>query len=354
MGTDAPEVTAEPTKLTGFETVSDNAVCFPALRPGTGDTAGIALSDLPATAVERLHFVTETLGYQTQVQKIDLSAQEEALVFVSSAGSQAFDQSWDLETWKSDWGEIARLAIIEMFEHFGHIPAEILSKRLQMILVRAAAQVAAAPGKPANIRSDLAADSTEVLSRENKHAGFFLTREVTLCHPRFDGSSSPPVVREVFVATDAAIVLPYDPLRDRVLLVEQFRMGPFGRGDPRPWMLEPVAGRVDPGEAPAVTARRECEEEAGLALHDLEHIASYYCSPGCSTEYFHCYLGLCNLPDLNPGQGGLPAEDEDIRTHVLPFDDAMKLISTGEADNGPLILSLIWLAQERSRLRSDA
>ena len=137
---------------------------------------------------------------------------------------------------------------------------------MPMIMVRAAARVAARASAPTDLRSDMEADHVEIDAQHNRHAGFFLTREFTLRHPLFRGGLSAPVRREVFVATDAAIVLPYDPVRDRVLLVEQFRMGPFGRGDPFPWMLEPVAGRVDPGEPPEETARRECVEEAGLTL----------------------------------------------------------------------------------------
>jgi nudix-type nucleoside diphosphatase (YffH/AdpP family) len=160
--------------------------------------------------------------------------------------------------------------------------------------------------------------------------------------------------REVFVATDAALVLPYDPVTDRVLLVEQFRMGPYGRGDTRPWMLEPVAGRMDAGETPEQTARRECLEEAGLELRALEMISSHYCTPGYSTEYFHLFLGLCDLPAETVGQGGLASEQEDIRTHIIGYDRAMALVASGEANNGPLILGLLWLERERARLRASA
>ena len=260
--------------------------------------------------------------------------------------------AWRFEDWSARWGEIAPLAWDEI--KGGSWPdAAALQQRLPMILSRAAAQVAARRGKPADIRSGEGRDKVQVEAEETPHAGFFLTRSYRLRHPLFGGGQSAALEREVFVATDAAIVLPYDPVRDRVLLVEQFRMGPFGRGDARPWMLEPVAGRVDGGEAPETTARRECREEAGLDLTGLEHIASHYCSPGCSTEYFHCYLGRCDLPDLLKGQGGLATEHEDIRTHVLPYATAQTLLTTGEADNGPLILMLYWLAANRDRLRAS-
>jgi ADP-ribose pyrophosphatase len=117
-------------------------------------------------------------------------------------------------------------------------------------------------------------------------------------------------------------------------------------------MLEPVAGRVDAGETPEETAHRECAEEAGLKLRSLELISRHYCTPGTSSEYFHLYLGLCDLPRLGHGLGGLDSEHEDIRTHVISYDRAIELLHTGEADNGPLVLSLIWLSRERDRVRS--
>ena len=250
-------------------------------------------------------------------------------------------------------GPLACLVAQEIMGAMGRIAPDVLFQRRAMIRSRAAARLAAT-GVAADVRSARGADSIDLIHGENTHEGFFVTRTMQLRHPRFDGTQSDVVQREVFVATDAAIVLPYDPVRDRVLLVEQFRMGPYGRGDPRPWMLEPVAGRVDAGEDPADTARREAREEAGLELRGLEPIASHYCSPGCSTEYFHLFLGLADLPETHQGNGGLDAEHEDIRTHVLSYADAMRLLETGEADNGPLILSLIWLSKERARLRSTA
>ena len=262
--------------------------------------------------------------------------------------------AWDASDSAAKRAEIAAEAICEILEHRPRIEARDLRGRLAMVYSRAAARVAARRPAPADVRTNTGIETVEELQRKTPHAGFFLTRAYDLRHPNFDGGMSPAVQREVFVATDAAIVLPYDPVRDRVLLVEQFRMGPYGRGDAQPWMLEPVAGRVDAGEDPAQTARRECVEEAGLGLYDLEHISSHYCTPGCSTEYFHLYLGLCDLPETTTGRGGLDSENEDIRTHILGFEAAMHLLETGEADNGPLVLSLLWLQRERARIRASA
>ncbi|MEO0774175.1 MAG: NUDIX domain-containing protein, partial [Pseudomonadota bacterium] len=218
----------------------------------------------------------------------------------------------------------------------------------------AASRVAAQASEAPKLRSQTRQSEVTLHSAEATHEGFFLTRTFDLQHPRFDGTTSPRLTREVFVATDAVIVLPYDPVRDRVLLVEQFRMGPYARGDTYPWVLEPVAGRVDAGETIEHAARRECEEEAGLTLGALEHVSSHYCSPGASTEVFHCYVALADLPDEVAGLGGLATEHEDIRTHVLSFATAQDFLSSGEANIGPMILLLLWLERERSRLRASA
>ena len=226
----------------------------------------------------------------------------------------------------------------------------ILSRAMAWTVAEQMAQEAPPPTR----RSATPRTAVTVMSQTANHEGFFLTRSYDLRPPRFDGKDAPVVRREVFVATDAVIVLPYDRVRDRVLLVEQFRMGPFGRGDPYPWVLEPVAGRLDAGETMEMAARRECEEEAGLALQELLHVSSHYCTPGASTEYFHCFVALADLPDEVAGFGGLETENEDIRTHILSYDDAMDLLTSGEANIGPMVLLLLWLQRERSRLRSLA
>ncbi|QIE44934.1 NUDIX domain-containing protein [Pseudohalocynthiibacter aestuariivivens] len=333
-----------------------NGQSFPTIEVCAGAKApGVLLTGLNETAVARFDFYEGSFGYTLRPVEVRANGvTHAALVYFPEPGLWQAGAPFDLALWQRQTGPLNRLSAVEEMSYFNLISGEELARRVPMIRGRAASRLAAAKGVPAEVRSAQSRESIEQISVEAAHAGFFLTQVYHLRHPTFSGAMSDELRREVFVAVDAAIVLPYDPVRDRVLLVEQFRMGPYGRGDPRPWMLEPVAGHVDPGETPEQAARRECLEEARLELVALERINSFYATPGSSTEYFHCYLGLCALPDREQGNGGLATENEDIRTHVLPFDDAMRLCTTGEADNGPLIVSLTWLALNRDRLRASA
>lgn len=325
------------------------------IAPRAGAKAeGVLVRDVSPEEVQRLDFYAAGLGHDSR--KVVVQSEgglTHARVWFQQGGAAQPGLPFDLEEWQQDCGPLSRIAAAEAMEYFGTIGPGDLAARMPMIRARAASRLAAT-GVPTTLRSKTGADTIDELDTETLHAGFFRTEARVLRHPTFAGGMSDVLRREVFVATDAALVLPYDPVRDRVLLIEQFRMGPYGRSDPHPWMLEPVAGRVDAGETPEEAAHRECREEAGLTLKRLERIASYYCTPGYSTEYFHNFVGIADLPDALPRHGGLAEEAEDIRLHLLDFDTAMRLLQTGEADNGPLILSLMWLARERGRLRASA
>jgi len=191
----------------------------------------------------------------------------------------------------------------------------------------------------------------QVVARRRPYAGFFAIEEVDLRHRRFDGSMSGQINRTAFITGDAVTVLPYDAVRDRVLLIEQFRAAPFVRGDADCWFLEAIAGRVDAGETPEAAARREAVEEAGLTLGEMLFVGSYYPSPGAVAEYLYSYVALTDLPDGCAGVFGLAGEAEDIRGHLVAFDALMGLVAGGEIDNAPLLLTVLWLARERARLR---
>lgn len=231
----------------------------------------------------------------------------------------------------------------------GHLGVEAVQRRLASLRVEAASRVRAADAAARGLRAGSGVVKAE--SPEPSHAGFFAVNVHRLRHGRFDGGQSSWLTREVFVVGDAVTVLPYDPVRDRVLLIEQFRMGPFGRGDPLPWQLEAIAGRIDPGETPETAARREAVEEAGLVLGRLEKVAEYYPTPGAVAEYLYSYVALCDLPDGVAGIFGAVEEAEDIKGHLLSFDRMVDLMAAGEIGNAPLLMTVMWLQRERARLR---
>lgn len=236
-----------------------------------------------------------------------------------------------------------------VMQAFGRLPPTTVARRLPSLRVEADSRLRASKAVGRGLRQG----AGEVLAsaHDPAHAGFFAVDLHHLQHRRFDGSLSQSLTREVFVVGDAVTVLPYDPLRDRVLLIEQFRMGPFGRGDPLPWQLEAIAGRIDPGETPEDAARREAVEEAGLVLGHLEKVAEYYPTPGAVAEFLYSYVALCDLPDGVAGVFGAEEEAEDIKGHLLSFDQLVGVMAGGEIGNAPLLLTVLWLQRERARLR---
>ena len=258
---------------------------------------------------------------------------------------------WSLEDWAHDWGALSVLAAREAMTYRGTKSAVEVGEMFPMIRARAWSYMNAR--KSCHDMLTLTGH-VEVSEKYRPYANYFAVDEYHLRFDTFDGEQSDEVMRAVFLSPDAALVLPYDPHRDRVMVVEQMRMGPLARGDRYMWQLEPIAGRLDPGETPETAARREALEEAGLVLGELETIAETYCSPGNSSEFHYIFLGLTDLPDTAAGNGGVEAEHEDIRAHLIDFEQLMRMCETAKIVNGPLFAASYWLAHHRNRLRADA
>lgn len=193
------------------------------------------------------------------------------------------------------------------------------------------------------------ASDVKVEKRETVFQGFFRMDKLWLTHPRFDGRDMPVFTRELFIRGDATCVLPYDPERDEVVLLEQFRLGAMGRGQ-SPWLLELVAGMNEAGETPEDVAQREGQEEAGLTFSSLEKICNYLVSPGGTTELIHLYCGRISTESAG-GLFGVEHEHEDIRAHVVSADEAIAMIADGRINNAAAIIALQWLQLNRPRLR---
>lgn len=335
----------EPASLRGVMVAADpetGAALLVSQHDGLAQGAllrGLAAEDLQTMAALegnslRCARVTVELAQGEQVQATALLPQ-------TALADQGF-AAWDLAQWAARYG--AQYALVAQ--------AEVEAARLGPLLARAGARLrAAAQVAPVTRRHPAGPQDVACQALRQPYKRFFAVEEADLRFRRFDGSLSPQVTRAGFISCDAVTVLPYDAQRDRVLLVEQFRTGPFLRGDPQPWQLEAIAGRIDAGETPEEAARREALEEAGLTLTALLPVAQYYPSPGILTEFLYSYLALTNLPDHAAGIFGLAEESEDIRGHLISFDQLMALAQSGEIGNGPLLLLAYWLAANRIQLR---
>jgi ADP-ribose pyrophosphatase len=190
----------------------------------------------------------------------------------------------------------------------------------------------------------------EVIERRLVFDGFFKLVHYRLRHRQFDGGMSGELDRELFDRGHAAVVLPYDPVREEVVLVEQFRLGALEpEGDP--WLLEPVAGIIEPGEAAPEVARREAREEAGLELLDLVPIGSYFPSPGASSEICAAYVARIDARRAG-GLFGLAEHGEDVKAHVVPLATAFAWLEDGSIRVASTLITLQWLALNRIALRA--
>jgi ADP-ribose pyrophosphatase len=191
----------------------------------------------------------------------------------------------------------------------------------------------------------------EISSDEVVYDGFFKVRQFRLRHRLFGGGWSGELSRELFVRHEAVGVVLYDPDRDLIALVEQFRIGALEQEN-GPWCLEVVAGIIDSDETPEQVAVRELKEEADVVADRLEYICEYLASPGGSNERLHLYCGYCDLSQV-AGVHGLDSEGEDIKVHVFPAEEVFEQLYSGRFNNAATMISLQWLRQHRLERRSE-
>jgi ADP-ribose diphosphatase len=196
----------------------------------------------------------------------------------------------------------------------------------------------------------------ELINRESVYSGFFNVDKCHIKHELYEGGEI-EIQRELLYRGDAVAVLLYDPAKDKVVMIEQFRVGGIDdqQNDDKqaPWLLEIVAGMVEKNESITDVARRECKEEAGLTVHSFETIYSYYSSPGGCSEKI--YL-MCGLVDSGQAGGiyGLDHEHEDIKVSVYDFDEIHQLLVSDRISSATPIIALQWLSLNRERLRIES
>ncbi|MBX3639742.1 MAG: ADP-ribose diphosphatase [Nitrosomonas sp.] len=194
----------------------------------------------------------------------------------------------------------------------------------------------------------MAGKTIDILDKKTCYQGFFRLDRYRLRHRLFNGEWSQPITRELFERGHAAAVLPYDPIRDEVILIEQFRIGAL-EAPGGPWLTEIIAGIIEAGETPEDVIKRESVEEAHCTITDLVPLYDYLVSPGGMTERIALFCGRVDATHAG-GIHGVTDEGEDIKVYVVPRETALNYLKTGRINSASAIIALQWLALHREQL----
>ncbi|WFU10063.1 NUDIX domain-containing protein [Rhizobium sp. CB3090] len=157
------------------------------------------------------------------------------------------------------------------------------------------------------------------------------------------------VKREIYHRTPAACILLYDPKREKVILVRQFRLPAHLTGFPA-WMIEVPAGLLD-GDHPEEAIRREAMEETGFRVRDVRFLFKAFTSPGAITEIIHFFAAVVDTTDRIGNGGGLAHEHEDIEVLEVPLAETMAMIEAGEIYDAKTIMLLQWAMLNKASLK---
>lgn len=183
-----------------------------------------------------------------------------------------------------------------------------------------------------------------------RYDGFLSIYNYRLRHRLFNGGWSESIDREIMDRGDAVVVLPYDPITDELVVLEQFRVGALDN-EQGPWLFEFVAGMYDADESAEQVATRELYEEAGLTAQQLQYALSYYSSPGGTNERIAIFVAKVDAASADDF-GGVAEEHEDIRVTTVRFDEAIAMLDAGKFNNAASVIGLQWLQLHKAQLFS--
>ena len=190
--------------------------------------------------------------------------------------------------------------------------------------------------KPDNLPVTFGKNDVEIIARETLYRGFFSLDLYRFRHRLFNGQMSHEVRREIFERGHAAVLLPFDPVRDEVVLIEQIRIAAYDTSK-TPWLLEMVAGMI---------------EEAGLIVKRTKPVLSFLASPGGTSERSSIMVGEVDATTAS-GIHGLADENEDIRVHVVSREQAYQWVEEGKIDNAASVIALQWLQLHHQALKNE-
>ncbi len=187
-------------------------------------------------------------------------------------------------------------------------------------------------------------NKVEIKSKRLIFNDFFKIQEAILRYLRFDGKMSEPVRRLVFERGDAVAAIILNRDTQKVVLINQFRYPTYEKGPG--WMLEVVAGILEQNETPEDALRRELTEEIGYRAGDLTHIATFYVSPGGSSERIMLYYAEVGETDRIAAGGGLASEGEDIQFTEVALPELWSALDAGEIMDAKTIIGVMWLRRK--------
>lgn len=174
---------------------------------------------------------------------------------------------------------------------------------------------------------------TEVLSDN-----WYVLRKVTYDYTKKDGTTQVQS-REAYDRGNGATILLYNKEERTIILTRQFRLPTFLNGNETGMLIEACAGLLDK-DNPEDCIRRETEEETGYKVTEVKKIFEAYMSPGSVTEILYFFVAeYTRNMQVNDG-GGIEHEQEDIEVLEIPFDQAYRMIETGEIKDAKTIMLL--------------
>ena len=328
---------------------------FPVMVPKEGSEAhGLVLKNLSDVDVERLNYYELGFDYVLSPTYVETNVgPAEASAYFCNNSDMATKKSWSYDDWLSDHSEVQYIAAKEFLDFFDTKYGDTAQAMYRKIFKRAEVYANEAANLSKVIENGPENSiNIQVENIQREYLGFFALNQISLKYSQFDGDISELKNRVILMGSEASLILPYDPVLDKVLLVEQFRIGPFCRGDRAPWVFEPVAGIIEVGETPDEAAKREVFEEAGLEVTRLVKMGSGYPNPGEATSYFYNYIAIVDLSEYSPGIYGAKNEGEDIRTHVIDFNTVLNWSVSNKLRVLPLNTMVLWLALNKLKLPS--
>ena len=184
----------------------------------------------------------------------------------------------------------------------------------------------------------------KIINKKELYSGFFSLNKYEFIHKKHDGNWTETIQREVFSGAHVSTLLPYDPVKKEIVLIQQFRAGVISRYDDD-YLYEIVAGMVDENEVPEETAKRECFEETGCKVNTISPILGYFPAPGSSESFYHLYLGEINTFDGERIMG-LENENEDILVKSFKVEKVREMLKDNIIKNGVTLIALQWFFLE--------